>query len=118
VTEAGRPVVADVRFRYPKDERRYETAGDEILAFPSLRQASFRTVGGVGTLKVWAHRITPGANSEGFEGLLRVRQGHETRHFDLKLSGGQVIVPVAGGDFEVDITFAGTDGAGSSDLLP
>ena len=42
----------------------------------------------------------------------------QTRHFDLKLSGGQVIVPVAGGDCEVDITFAGTDGAGSSDLLP
>jgi hypothetical protein len=78
----------------------------------------YQVGGGAGTLKVWAHRITPGGNSEGLEGLLRVRQGHETRLFDLKLSGGQVIVPVAGDDCEVDITFAGTDGAGSSDRLP
>lgn len=113
VTESGRPAVADVRLEYPGDEHRLETAGDEIPAFPSLRRASFRTERGAGALKVWAHRITPEGNSEGLAGLLRVSQGDETRQFDLKLSNGQVVVPMVPGACQVDITFSGADSAGS-----
>jgi hypothetical protein len=39
--------------------------------------------------------------------LLQVSQGDETRQFDLKLYGGQVIVPMIKGHCEVDITFSG-----------
>jgi hypothetical protein len=104
VTEAGHPAVAEVRLEYLGEERRYETASGEIPAFSSLRRATFQTERGAGVLKVWAHRITPEGNSEGLAGLLRVRLGNETRQFDLKLSGGQVVLPT--GACQVEITFA------------
>lgn len=56
---------------------------------------------------MWAPRITPEGNSEGLAGLLRVRQGDETRQFDLKLSDGQVVLPTGPDALQVDITFAG-----------
>ena len=100
-----------------RDERRYEASDDEILAFPSLRRATFRTGRGADALKVWAHRITPEGNPEGLTGLLQVRQGDEIRQFNLKLYGGQVVLPMMGEGCEVNITFAGTDGAGPLDRL-
>jgi hypothetical protein len=38
---------------------------------------------------------------------LRVRQGEKTEEFDLKVSKGQVVLPVAPGTCQVDITLAG-----------
>jgi hypothetical protein len=111
VTAAGRPAVTDVRLKYPEREQCYETAAGEIPAFTSLRQATFRPKRDVDTtattqLKVWGHKVTPEGDSEGIAGLLRVRQGKETKRFDLKLSKGQVVLPVALGACQVDITLA------------
>ena len=79
-----------------------------IPDFSSLRQATLRLVrNNVGAqLKVWAHKVTPEGDSEGISGLLHVRQGDETRQFDLKLSKGQVMLPVAPGTCQVDILLA------------
>jgi hypothetical protein len=55
---------------------------------------------------VWAHKVTPGGDSEGIAGSLRVRQGDKTNEFDLKLSKGQVVLPVAPGTCQVDIMLA------------
>ena len=111
VTAAGRPAVTDVRLKYPEREQRYETAAGEIPAFTSLRQATFGLKRDVNTtvttqLKVWGHKVTPEGDSEGIAGLLHVRQGKETKRFDLKLSKGQVVLPVALGACQVDITLA------------
>jgi hypothetical protein len=111
VTAAGRPAVTDVRLIYPEREQRYEAAAGEIPAFSSLRQATFRLGRDVDTtattqLKVWGHKVTPEGDSEGIAGLLHVRQGEETKRFDLKLSKGQVVLPVAPGACQVDITLA------------
>jgi len=57
-------------------------------------------------LKVWAHKVTPEGESEGISGSVRVRQGEQTDEFDLKLSKGQVVLPVAPGACQVDITLA------------
>ncbi|HEY6581112.1 MAG TPA: hypothetical protein VIZ60_08255 [Rubrobacter sp.] len=48
---------------------------------------------------------------------MQVRQGDDARQFDLKLYGGQVVLPMVGEACEVDITLAGTDGAGAPDRL-
>jgi hypothetical protein len=111
VTAAGRPAVTDVQLKYPEREQRYETATGEIPAFSSLRQATFRLGRDVDTtvttqLKVWGHKVTPEGDSEGITGLLHVRQGEETKRFDLKLSKGQVVLPVAPGACQIDITLA------------
>jgi hypothetical protein len=109
VTAAGRPAVANVRLKYPEGEECYDAAAGEIPDFSSLRQASFRaelSAGATTQLKVWAHKVTPEGDSEGIAGLLLVRRGDETRRFDLKLSKGQVVLPVAPGTCQVDITLA------------
>jgi Tryptophan/tyrosine permease family len=112
VTAAGRPAVTDVRLKYPEREQRYEAAAGEISAFSSLRQATFGPGKNAGAttaqLKVWAHKVTPEGDSEGIAGLLYVHQDGETRQFDLKLSKGQVVLPVAPGACQVDITLAET----------
>jgi hypothetical protein len=118
VTAAGRPAVTDVQLKYPEREQRYEAAAGEISAFSSLRQATFRPGRNAGAtttdqLKVWAHKVTPEGDSEGIAGLLYVHQDGETRQFDLKLSKGQVVLPVAPGTCQVDITLAG-----ASDMRP
>ena len=64
-----------------------------------------------------ARDLTPGGTSEGLAGFLQVRQGDEARQFDLKLYGGQVVLPMVGEACNVDITFAGTNGAGPLDRL-
>jgi hypothetical protein len=105
VTAAGRPAVADVRLKYAEGEERYDAAAREIPAFNSLRQASFRVQRSADAptqLKVWAHKVTP----EDIAGILHVRQGEVTKRFDLKLSKGQVVLQVASGACQVDITLA------------
>ena len=107
VTAAGRPTASDVRLRYPNGEQRHKAASGEVPAFSSLRQATFRPEASATIqLKVWAHKVTPEGDSEGIAGSLRVRQGEKTKEFDLKVSKGQVILPVSPGTCQVDITLA------------
>jgi hypothetical protein len=107
VTAAGRPAATDVQLRYPKGEQRHKAAVGEVPAFSSLRQATFwPEISAATQLKVWAHKVTSEGDSEGIAGSLRVRQGDKTKEFDLKLSKGQVILPVAPGTCRVDITLA------------
>jgi len=107
VTTAGRPSATDVQLRYPSGEQRHKAAAGEVPAFSSLRRVSFRPEESAATqLKVWAHKVTTEGDSEGIAGFLHVRQRDETRRFDLKLSKGQVALPVAPGSFQVEITLA------------
>ena len=96
-----------MQLRYPKGEQRHKAAAGEVSAFSSLRQATFwPEVGAVTQLKVWAHKVRPEGDSEGIAGSLRVRQDDKTKEFDLKLWKGQVVLPVAPGTCQVDITLA------------
>nr|MBA2534110.1 hypothetical protein [Rubrobacter sp.] len=113
ITTAGRPGVADVRLEYPGREKHYEASAGEVRAFSSLRRATFQTEGGATVLKVWAHGVTPEGTSVALSGVLDVRQGDDTRRFDLRLSDGQVVLPIAQEGCRVDITFSGADSAGS-----
>jgi hypothetical protein len=88
-----------------------EAASGEVPGFSSLRRATFQTGGGTGVLKVWAHRVTPEGNSVALPGLLNMHQDEETRRFDLKLSGGEVVLPTTQETCRVDITFTQADGA-------
>jgi hypothetical protein len=117
ITTAGRSGTADVRLEYPEREETYEAASGEVPAFSSLRRATFQTEGGAGVLKVWAHRVTPEGNSVPLAGLLDVRQGDDTRQFDLEISDGYVILPIAQEACRVDITFARTDEVNPLDRL-
>ncbi len=105
ITTAGRPGMADVRLEYPGREKHFEPGSGEVPAFSSLRRATFHTEGGASVLKVWAHRVTPEGSSVSLAGLLNVRQGDETRQFDLRISDGQVVLPMSKEDCKMDIIF-------------
>jgi hypothetical protein len=118
VTAAGRPAATEVQLKYPKGGQRHKAAAGEVPAFSSLRQATFwPEVSAATQLKVWAHKVTPEGDSEGIAGSLRVRQGDKTEEFDLKLLKGQVILPVAPGTCQVDITLSGGSDARPGDYF-
>ena len=117
IIAGGHPTLTDVRLTYSEGEQRYKAAAGEIFDLSSLRQATFRLgQNNVGAqLKVWAHKVTPEGDSEGIVGLLHVRQNDETRLFDLKLSKGQAMLPVASGTCKVDITLSDASDMRSGD---
>jgi hypothetical protein len=113
VTAAGRPAESDVRLQYPGSERRIRAAAGEVPAFPSLLRAIFDgQCNGADTaaareLKVWAHTVTPAQDSQPLPADLEVHLGDDTtRHFDLELSHGQVLLPLTHASWKVDITLA------------
>ncbi len=105
VTAGGQPVPAAVRLGYPDGEKRHEAATGEVPTFSSLRYAKFQLPAiQARDLKVWAHQITAEGNSEGLPALLEVYRGHDKEDFDLKLAGGQVVLPLEGQACQLAIT--------------
>jgi amino acid permease len=105
ITADGQPGMAEVRLGYPEGEQRYQAAAGEMPALSLLRYAIFQLPAEqVQELKVWAHRITPEGDSEGLPVLLEVHCGSETTRFDLKLSGGQVLLPLTSEACRLEIT--------------
>ncbi|HEU4341962.1 MAG TPA: hypothetical protein VFU31_10360 [Candidatus Binatia bacterium] len=98
IITGGQPLTADVQLGFSDGEETRHTASSEIPMLSKLRYATFHLPAtSARELKVWAHRVTHEGGSEGLAGLLEVDHGNETKQFDLKLSGGQVILPLIGG---------------------
>jgi hypothetical protein len=107
ITVGGRPLMTDVQLDYVDREQQIHAAGGEIPAFSALCQAAFQLPAtDARELKVWAHRITAEGNSEGLPAVLRVVAGGEEKEFNLKLSAGQVILPLGALAGCVTITLA------------
>ncbi len=105
VTARGQPAAADVRLAYPDGEERHEVEAGEVPRFSALRSATFHLPATTAReLKVWAHRITHEGSSEGLPAVAEVHCGNDTRRFDLKLSGGQVVLPLTRDTCMVRIT--------------
>jgi hypothetical protein len=97
IITGGQPLTADVQLGFSDGEETRHTASSEIPMLSKLRYATFHLPAtSARELKVWAHRVTHEGGSEGLAGLLEVDHGNETKQFDLKLSGGQVILPLTG----------------------
>jgi len=95
VTATGEPAAADVRLGYPEGEERHQAASGTVPTFSALRYATFHLPATLAReLKVWMHRVTPEGNSEAMPGVVEVHCGSETRRLDLKLSGGEAVVPL------------------------
>jgi AcrR family transcriptional regulator len=108
VTSGGRPAIADVRLYYAGDEQRVRAASGDASPFSELRHAHFDLPATrARELKVWAHRIAPDGNSEALPGLLTLHSDGLEHQFDLKMSGGQVLVPIAGNACRLSLDFAG-----------
>jgi amino acid permease len=106
ITAGGQPATTEVRLGYPDGERRVQAAAGGVPAFSALRYVNFQLPATQAReLKVWAHQITPEGNSEGLPALLVVHCDGEKKEFDLKLSSGQVVLPLTGQTCQLEITF-------------
>jgi amino acid permease len=105
IIAGGQPATAEVRLGYPEGEQRYQAATGEVPTPSLLRYAIFQVqVEQAQELKVWAQKTTPEGESEGLPALLEVHCGDETTRFDLKLSGGHVLLPLTGQACRLEIT--------------
>jgi len=105
VTAGGQPVLAEVRLGYPQGEQHYQAASGEVSAPAALCYATCQLpVGQAKELKVWAHKVTPEGESEALPALVDVRCGDKATRLDLKLSGGQALLPITGEVCQLEIT--------------
>ena len=108
ITLGGRPAMAEIRLDYAGREHRVRAASGDVSPFSELRYAQFDLPAmQVQELKIWAHRIAPDGNSEALPGLLTLHNDGVERQFDLRLSGGQVLVPIADGACRLILDFTG-----------
>jgi hypothetical protein len=50
------------------------------------------------------HRVTPAEDSKSLPALLEVHRGGKTERFDLRSSGGQIVLPFSGEACRLQIT--------------
>jgi hypothetical protein len=114
LTSGGRPLAAGVRLGHIGGEERFTAATVALPALAKLRSAAVDLPPGTaGDLKIWAHRVTPDGFSDALPVMVEVGCGATVRRFDLALSGGQVVVPLDGGECAVRLTLPAADaGAG------
>jgi hypothetical protein len=104
---AGQPATTEVQLGYPEGERVYQAASGDIPDFARLQYITFHLPATAAQeLKVWAHKIISAGNSESLHAALEVHSGDEMKQFDLKLSGGHVILPLTGEACWLKIVFA------------
>ncbi len=107
VLAGGHPLDSNVRLGYAEGDQHLQAASGPIPDLASLRHATFvLPIRKIRELRVWAHRITEEGSSAGMAALLNVQHGNETAQFDLKLSGGQMTLPVDGEACQVEIGLA------------
>jgi len=96
-TASGQPAAVEAWQGYADGEQYCQGATGDVPAFAELRYAVFQLPASQAQeLKVWAHTISPEGLSQGLPMLLEVQGGDVTKQFDLRLSDGQVVVPLDG----------------------
>jgi len=116
ITAGGQPAKAEVRLGYADGERRVQAATGEVPSFSALRYIHFHLPATQAQeVKTWAHRVTPEGDSEGLPARLKVCRDGDAAEFDLGLSGGQVVLPLAGEACRLEITFTEAKRVGETD---
>jgi hypothetical protein len=107
ITASGQRAAAEVEMHYAnRDESRYEATG-EVPAFADLHSITFKLPPSEACeLKVWAHSIKPDGSSAGMPANVELEYGSNIQRFDLKISGGEILVPINGDACRVQISFA------------
>jgi hypothetical protein len=107
ITAGGQPAVAEVQMSYAaREEKRHEAVG-EVPAFGDVRSVTFHLPATQAReLKVWVHTVTPDGSSASLPAIMELHCGGNVKRFDLKLSGGQVVVPISGDACRLQIAFA------------
>jgi hypothetical protein len=124
VSAAGQPCSVEAHLRYDRADRRVEAASGEIPDFAALRTAGFRRLpagkagaagppAGARDVKIWTHALTPDGDDQALAATGELRSGDVVSLYDLGTLGGQVILPLAGAGFDVQIAFQGPSSSGT-----
>lgn len=119
VSAAGQPCMAELQLRYDEVDRFCRAASGEIPDFADLRLVNFRWSPGsedgapnlppaVRDVKVWTHALTPDGEDRVLQATGEIRSGDVVTPYDLGTLGGQVVLPLAGSGFEVQVAFEGS----------
>ena len=118
VSAAGEPLAVEVRLRYDKGGECFRAASGEIPDFAALRAVSFRSLAGseegvadlpraVRDVKIWTHALTSDGDDQALPAAGELCSGDVITGYDLGTLGGQVVLPLAGTGFEVQVAFQG-----------
>ena len=118
VSAAGEPRTVEVRLRYDTDRECFQAASGEIPDFAALRAVSFRSPAGtedgvahlpraVRDVKIWTHALTRDGDDQALPAAGELSSGDVITGYDLGTLGGQVVLPLAGAGFQVQVAFQG-----------
>jgi hypothetical protein len=95
ISAGGKPKTANICLGYSDGEQHMQAATVEIPSSSSLRYATFQLpTKREEELRVWGHRDKPNGDFETLPALLQIHKGNKTMQFDLKLSGGKILIPM------------------------
>jgi hypothetical protein len=108
ITTGGQTKIAEVRLGYPQGEQHHQAASIEIPSLSSLRYAIFQLpTKREKELRVWTHKSNSSGNSKSLPALIEVESGNKNMQFDLKLSGGKILLPLISDACSLKFTFPG-----------
>ncbi len=107
ITAGGQQKTAEVLLGYAEGEQHHRAATIEIPSLSSLRYAIFRLpTKREKELRVWTHKSNSTSNSKNLPALVEVESGNKNMQFDLKLSGGKVLLPLVSDACWLKFTFS------------
>jgi hypothetical protein len=107
LTAVGKPLSVDVSLNYQAGEQHLRAATGEVPNFNSLRSIAFQLPPTPAEeLKIWLHQLTPEDFSETLPARVSIYQGREKQDFELTSSDGQVVLPLDGQAYRVEISLA------------
>jgi hypothetical protein len=101
-------MASDVSLEYPDGTRQLRAADAEIPRFSSLRRAGFRPSSGeeafVREIKVSTRVVGKDGRDEALGAVVEIQDG-DVRKFDLRLEGGEIVVPIGRREWEITLLF-------------
>jgi hypothetical protein len=93
ITSAGKPKTTKMCLGYAEGEKYYQAATVKISSPSTLQYATFQVpTKQMEELRIWAYRGKSNGDFESLPAFLEVYEKNKIMQFDLKLSGGQVLL--------------------------
>ncbi|NJR74637.1 MAG: hypothetical protein HC773_15310 [Scytonema sp. CRU_2_7] len=107
IAASGQPIPVQVELKYTDGKQHQTTTASETIALKSLQHANFHIPKtSAQELKIWTHNVTLDGESESLPILATINWASQSKQFDLKLSGGQIVVPILGNECQLQLTFS------------
>jgi amino acid permease len=110
ITACGQPTPMQLQLTYPRNEQHVFSASDSIQNFEKLSSVqvdlSNLPMKNLKELKVWVHSVTTDGDSRALAAIAHISCDDQSRQFDLKSMGGQLIVPLVNPTQSLKVQFS------------